>query len=216
MHDPSVSLWDLRTIPHMVQVDKRSHLVLFKQNQRNHDPYTSELQKAYKTDYIVNRHNMMGTVSKLYVSNNTWIYVYINFFTKFQLQFQLPRVSTPIPTPTPGVSTPTPTPTSLLNINSNSNSNSGSFNSNSNSNSGQSPEYQLQLQLRRFQLQFQLQLRSWPQPWFQVWSTFYLCTYRKISNIRCTKSPNLIVSRLVLQLSLPNPMKPGVKSRLKI
>ena len=34
--------------------------------------------------------------------------------------------------------------------------------------------------------------------------------YRKISNIRRTKSPNLNVSRLTLQLSLPNPMKPGV------
>ena len=41
-------------------------------------------------------------------------------------------------------------------------------------------------------------------------------TYRKISNIRRTKSPNLNVSRLVLQLSLPNPMKPGVKSRMKM
>ena len=108
----------------------------------------------------------MGTVSKLYVSNNTWIYVYIkktlqNFNSnsnynsrEFQLQFQLQLrefqlqlqfqlrqvscLSTPTPTPTPGVSTPTPTPTpaSLLNINSNSNSNSGGFNSNSNSNSG--------------------------------------------------------------------------------
>ena len=119
-----------------------------------------------KTDYLVNRHNMMGTVSKLYVSNNTWIYVYIKNLTKSQIQFQLPRVSTPIPTPTPGVSTPTPTPASLLNINSNSNSNSGSFNSNS----GKSLEYQLQLQLRRFQLQFQL--RSWPQPcqwWLVYW-----------------------------------------------
>ena len=35
--------------------------------------------------------------------------------------------------------------------------------------------------------------------------------YRKISNIRRTKSPNLNVSRLVLQLSLPNVMKPGVQ-----
>ena len=109
----------------MVQVDKRSHLVLFKQNQRNHDPYTSELQKAYKTDYLVNRHNMMGTVSKLYVSNNTWIYVYIK---------KLDKISTPIPTPTPESF--------------NSNSNSGSFNSNSNSNTGKSLEYQLQLQLQ--------------------------------------------------------------------
>ena len=74
----------------MVQVDKRSHLVLFKQNQRNRDPYTSELQKAYKTDYLANRHNMMGTVSKLYVSNNTWIYVYIK---------KLYKISSPIPTP---------------------------------------------------------------------------------------------------------------------
>ena len=39
--------------------------------------------------------------------------------------------------------------------------------------------------------------------------------YRKISNIRLTKSPNLIVSCLVLQLSLPNPKKPGAKSRMK-
>ena len=41
-------------------------------------------------------------------------------------------------------------------------------------------------------------------------------TYRKTSNIRGTESPNLNVSRLVLQLSLPNPMKPGVKSRMKM
>ena len=40
--------------------------------------------------------------------------------------------------------------------------------------------------------------------------------YHKISNIRRTKSPNLNVSRPVLQLSLPNPMKPGLKSRMKM
>ena len=40
--------------------------------------------------------------------------------------------------------------------------------------------------------------------------------YRKVSNIRRTKSPNLTASRLVLQLSLPNPKKPGVKSRMKM
>ena len=40
--------------------------------------------------------------------------------------------------------------------------------------------------------------------------------YRKIHNISHTKSPNLNVSRLVLQLPLPNPMKPGVKSRMKM
>ena len=41
-------------------------------------------------------------------------------------------------------------------------------------------------------------------------------TYRKIFNIRHTKSQHLNVSRLVLQLSLPNPLKPGVMSRMKM
>ena len=40
--------------------------------------------------------------------------------------------------------------------------------------------------------------------------------YRKVSNIRCTKSPNLNVSRLVLHLAVLNRMKPGVKSRMKL
>ena len=40
--------------------------------------------------------------------------------------------------------------------------------------------------------------------------------YRKISNIRRTKSANLNVSRLVVQLSLPKSMKPCVKSRMKM
>ena len=46
--------------------------------------------------------------------------------------------------------------------------------------------------------------------------TTHLSITRKSSNIRRTKSPNLNVSRLVLQLSLSNPMKPGVKSRMKM
>ena len=40
--------------------------------------------------------------------------------------------------------------------------------------------------------------------------------YRKISNLRCAKSSNLIVSRLILHLFLSNPMKPGVKSRMEM
>ena len=40
--------------------------------------------------------------------------------------------------------------------------------------------------------------------------------YRKISNIRRTKSPNLDVARLIVQLSSPNPKKPGVTSRMKM
>ena len=41
-------------------------------------------------------------------------------------------------------------------------------------------------------------------------------TYRKVPNISGTKSPNLNVSHFILQLPLPNPMKPGVKSRAKM
>ena len=40
--------------------------------------------------------------------------------------------------------------------------------------------------------------------------------YRQISNIRPIKSQNLDVSCLVLLLSLPNPLKPDVKSRMKM
>ena len=40
--------------------------------------------------------------------------------------------------------------------------------------------------------------------------------YRKVSNIRRTKCHNLNDSRLVLQLSVPNPLKPSVKSIMKM
>ena len=40
--------------------------------------------------------------------------------------------------------------------------------------------------------------------------------YRQVSNIRRTKSQHLKDSRTVLQLSLPNPLKPDVKSRMKM
>ena len=43
-----------------------------------------------------------------------------------------------------------------------------------------------------------------------------LLIYHQTSNISRIKSQNLNVSRLVLQLSLPNPLKPGVKSRMKM
>ena len=46
--------------------------------------------------------------------------------------------------------------------------------------------------------------------WYEKW------IYRKISNIRRNKSQNLKDPRLVLQLSFPNSLKPGVKSRMKI
>ena len=40
--------------------------------------------------------------------------------------------------------------------------------------------------------------------------------YRDISKIRRTKSQNLIDSRLVLRLSLPNPLMPVIKSKMKM
>ena len=39
----------------------------------------------------------------------------------------------------------------------------------------------------------------------------YHYMYRRISNVRETKLQTLNVSRLVLQLSLPNPLKSGIK-----
>ena len=44
----------------------------------------------------------------------------------------------------------------------------------------------------------------------------WFCGYHKVSNIRRTKSQNLNDPRLILQMSLPNPLKPGVKSRMKM
>ena len=41
-------------------------------------------------------------------------------------------------------------------------------------------------------------------------------TYRQISNISRTKSQKWNVSRFVLQLSLPNPLRPGVESIMKM
>ena len=40
--------------------------------------------------------------------------------------------------------------------------------------------------------------------------------YRQVSNIRRTKSQHLKDSRTVLRLSLTNPLKPDVKSRMKM
>ena len=44
----------------------------------------------------------------------------------------------------------------------------------------------------------------------------YVQAYRKTSSINHTKYQNLNVSRLVLQLFLPNPLKSGVKSNMKM
>ena len=51
---------------------------------------------------------------------------------------------------------------------------------------------------------------------FQCGSMVYPKKYHKISNIRHTKSENLGDCRLVLQLCLANPLKPGVKLGMKM
>ena len=53
-------------------------------------------------------------------------------------------------------------------------------------------------------------------PLCSLWPLHTYRPYRKISNIRCTNFTNLNVFRLTLLLSLPNPMKPGVKLRMKM
>ena len=49
-----------------------------------------------------------------------------------------------------------------------------------------------------------------------VFLRLYGYLYHQNSSISCTKSTSLNVSRLVLQLSWPNPLKPGIKSRMKM
>ena len=63
------------------------------------------------------------------------------------------------------------------------------------------------------QLGMQLNLGATNKMWFmQVqWQRMSITYYRQIFNVSGTKSQNLNLSRLVLQLLLPNPLKPGVE-----
>ena len=45
---------------------------------------------------------------------------------------------------------------------------------------------------------------------------YFLFPYPQTFDIKQTKYQNLNISHLILQLSLPNPMKPDVKSRMKM
>ena len=49
-----------------------------------------------------------------------------------------------------------------------------------------------------------------------IWSDSTELNYRRFSNISRTQSQNINASHLVLQLYLPNPLKPGVKLRMKM
>ena len=49
-----------------------------------------------------------------------------------------------------------------------------------------------------------------------VLKLIHVYIYPQASNVRHTKSQNSNVSHLILQLSMPNPLKPGVKLRMKM
>ena len=55
-----------------------------------------------------------------------------------------------------------------------------------------------------------------PVSYKQGYDMVFYVDYRKVSNIRRTESQYLNDSHLVLQSSLPNPMKPCVKLRMKM
>ena len=107
-----------------------------------------------------------------------------------------------------------------------------------------SPELELELELKSLELELELELKlivssgigigienhgigielkkwNWPQPCSQdimasAPEGLNLSYYCQVSNIRRTKSQQLKDSRTALGLSLPNPLKPDVKSRKKM
>ena len=157
MHDPSVSLWDLRTIPLWSKWTKdltlyclnkiKEIMILILQNFRKPIIQTILLIgiiwwaqfQSYVFQIILEYMCIYKKTLQNFNSNSNSREFQLQFqpqLREFQLQLQLWQVSwISTPTPTPGVSTPTPV--NLQNMNSN--SNSGGFNSNSNSNSGVDP-----------------------------------------------------------------------------
>ena len=59
-------------------------------------------------------------------------------------------------------------------------------------------------------------LNPYPEWSLDPYQMLYHVSYCQTSNISCTKSQNINASCLVLQLSLPNPLKPGIKLRIKM
>ena len=71
------------------------------------------------------------------------------------------------------------------------------------------------LQVAVCMLNVQLTVAYWSQLGPKILAYFYL-SYRKPSSISRTKSQNLNVYCVLLQLSSPNPLKPRVKLRMKM
>ena len=164
MHDLSVSLWDLRTMPLWSKWTKdltlyclnkiKEIMILTFQNFRKPIRQTILLigiiwwaQFQSYMFQIILEYMCIWKIWQNFNSNsnsNSWecqLQFQLQLWEfQLQLQLQLRQVSwistpTPTPTPTPGVSTPTPTPTPASLLNINSNSNSNSGGFNSNSNS---------------------------------------------------------------------------------
>ena len=160
MHNLSVSLWDLRTIPLWSKWTKDLTLYCLNKIKEIMVLILQTFRKPVRQTILLigiiwwaqfQSYMFQIILEYMYIYKKTWQNFNSNSNSnsrEFQFQFQLQLrefqlqlqlqlrqfswISTP--TPTPGVSTPTPTLASLLNINSN--SNSGGFESNSNSNSG--------------------------------------------------------------------------------
>ena len=141
MHNLSVSLWHLRTIPLWSKWTK--DLTLYCLNKIK-EIIILILQNFRKP--VIQTILLIGIII-WWAQFQSYMFQIILEYMYMYIYKKIAKISTPIPTPTP------------KSVNSNSNSNSGSFNSNSNS--GKSHEYQLQLQLREFQLQLQLRQVSW-------------------------------------------------------
>ena len=62
--------------------------------------------------------------------------------------------------------------------------------------------------------QAKVEMRIWTH--WPLGDVTVISNYRQVSNIRRTKSQHLKDSRTVLWLSLPNPLKPDIKSRMKM
>ena len=190
MHNLSVSLWHLRTIPLWSKWTKDLTLYCLNKIKEIIILILQNFRKPVRQTIL-----LIGIIwwaqFQSYMFQIILEYMYMYIYKKFA------KISTPIPTPTP------------KSVNSNSNSNSGSFNSNSNS--GKSHEYQLQL--REFQLQLQLRQVSWistPTPTPEVSTP--IPTPELELELNPTPTPTLELTPTLIIIP-PNPMDNQIQKR---
>ena len=66
------------------------------------------------------------------------------------------------------------------------------------------------------EIEFNIEAQGFKISFTSIECRLWITNYCQLSNKRRTKSQNINVSRLVLQWSLLNPLKPGVKLRMKM